>query len=269
MKPFVVNLVAERLHVDLHARRMTNGQVPSPVTLGTSQPPTEPLERGQEVLLAAAEQGEVAWVAGRVIRGHSADLLVDVTVACAGLLDGSALSVPMATSRRYLFLRHEAQVVALGDRMLVSLRHGPSSMSAHNTVRCRTDIPCRVAQRDPESGRFISFTSRTVDMSPVGACVRVNAPLTMGEQCSLVLDLAGPAVHVPGIVVGTSQRFARITFRDLKRDRRSRSTPTSTNSCTNRRGAIPSNRKRACKGSKVPSRHQEPERDPSFHPPDS
>ena len=222
MKPFDVDLVAERLHVDLRARRMTNGQVPSPVTPGTSQPMAEPLKRGQEVLLAAAEQGEAAWVAGRVIRGHSADLLVETTVACAGLLEGSALTVAMATSRRYLFYRHDAQVVALGDRMLVSLRHGPSSMSAHDMVRCRTEIPCWVAQRDPDSGRFTSFTGRTVDMSPVGACVRVQAPLTIGEQCSLALELVGQAVHVCGMVVGSSERFARITFRDLHRDQAQR-----------------------------------------------
>jgi CheY-like chemotaxis protein len=216
-KPFDVDLVAERLHVVLQARRMTTGQVPPPVTRGIFQPPVEPLKRDQEVLLTAAERGEATWVVGRVVRGHSADLLVEVAVTCAGLLKGSALTVAMATSQRHLFLRHDAQVVALGDRVMVSLRHGPSSPSAHSRVRCPTGVRCSVTQRDPHSGQFTSFTGSTVDMSPIGACVRIHAPLTVDEQCSLVLELFGQAVHVCGIVKETSERFARITFPDLNR----------------------------------------------------
>lgn len=220
-KPFDVDIVAERLQIVLQTERMAKGQLPPPVTRGTAQPPVELLKRGQEVLLTSTERGEAVWVAGRIVRGHSADLLVEVADTCAGLLDGPALTVAMATSQRYLFARHHAQVVPLGDRVMVSLRHGPSSCCADSMVRCRTEVPCSVTQLDPRSrclSSFTSFTGRAVDMSPVGACVRVQAPLTVGEQCSLVLELAGQAVHVRGAVDGSSERFARITFRDLNRD---------------------------------------------------
>lgn len=193
------------------------GHALPPVTPGTYQPHPEPLQRGQEVLLARAERGEATWVVGKVIRGHTNDLLAEVNATCAGLLEGDTCTVAMATSRRHHFARHDAQRVSVGDRALVTLRHRPSLESARNTVRCRAELGCCVAQMHSASGRFTSFASRTVDLSPAGACVRVREPLTTGEPCSLVLHLPTGALHVLGVVDAESERFARITFRDLTR----------------------------------------------------
>ena len=219
-KPFDLDALSARLRLLIAAAaaspgRDTTGAV---VHAGAGPASATRLVPGQVALLAVEPIGVGVgpWVAGRVIRGHSRDLLVEVPASCTGLFDVQHVSVVLGTQAGFSYLRHSAKTLSLPDRGLVALQHDPEAPLSHRShVRALMDCPAQVVQFHDRRQSFRSYDCRTVDLSQSGTCLRVSERLQAGARCGVAIALPDEVLHLAGGVVEASDRLARIQFRHL------------------------------------------------------
>jgi CheY-like chemotaxis protein len=214
-KPFDLDALTDRLRLLLAAAAAGPGSAPV-VHAGAGGVSATPLVRGQEALLAVEPIGVGQWVAGRVVRGHSRDLLVEVPGSCSGLFDDGHVSVVLESQAGFSYLRHSAKTLSLPDRGLVALQHDPNAPLSHRShVRVQVDSPAQVIQFNERRRGFRTYECRTVDLSQSGTCLRVPERLETGVHCGVAIALPEEVLHLAGDVVETSDQLARIRFRHM------------------------------------------------------